>query len=213
MAKISRQIDEIEKLIQKQQQTPKEKLKIIEEELNKIKTSQKGFTNLHYQGEKQQKENERIKTLEQAKSYLLDQIEQEEEKKELNKIKLQEKQEKQLKKEIEALLFYNINQYFLKYPEKEHRKIWQLLHDKEVIKDEINGIIKSYGSEFTDYCYSIYIKTITKVYKLYEYNIKEQEKDQKAEIKSINAKLKRSIAKDIAVIGIIKASSRKKRRY
>lgn len=214
MGKITRQLDEIDKLIIKAHQTPAEKLKEIEEELQ-TRNTKKGFTNLQYftikdgiTKEAEQPEEETTKKLIEAREILKKQLEQEQEREELNKIKLEEKLQKQEKKEIQALLFDNINNYFLKYPNK-RGEIWHYLHDDEVIQDEIREIVKIYGAEYTSYLYMIYNKTINQVFKLYSYNIKQQQRERENAKKQLKNMLKRSIAKDIAIIGILKMANKK----
>lgn len=215
MGKITRQLDDIDKLIIKAHQTPAEKLKEIEEELQ-TRNTKKGFTNLQYftikdgiTKEAEQPEEETTKKLLEAREILKKQLEQEQEREELNKIKLEEKLQKQEKKEIQALLFDNINNYFLKYPNK-RGEIWHYLHQDEIIKDEIAEIVKIYGVEYQNYCFMIYDKTINQVFKLYSYNIKQQQKAKETAKKQLKSKLKRGIAKDILIIGGLKLANKGK---
>lgn len=208
MGRISRSLDSIEKLVQEAHKTPQEQLKNIQEELKTL-SPQKGFNNLEYVNEKRANV-ERYQILKEAETILIEQIEAEQNKKELEQIKLAERLEKQNKKEIKALLFANINYYFTKYPKEQYQRIYELLHDKDIIQEETEKITDIYGLEFKDFILSIYIETVEKVYKLYKYSVNKQKEEQKANKKRLDSKLKQGIAKDAAIIALLKLANKKK---
>ena len=199
MGKVTRSLDDIEKLVKKAHQTPEERLKEVNEQLEYQRS-------VNMNGLVTDKE----KILLEAKEILEKQIEEAADKKTLDKIKLQEKQEKQLKKEIKEQLFTDINNNVKEHPQEKHQQVYYLLHDSEVMNDIIKNITKIYGDEFYDYILSIYIKTIEEVYKLYKFSVDLQEKQRKEAQKRLNQKLKRSIAKDAAIVGILKLANKKK---
>lgn len=212
MAKIARSLDDIEKLVKKAHQTPKEQLKEVRDRLQYLNIK-KGFTNLEYYNKDgttaKKPEQEAYKTLKEAEKILLEEIEKEENKKELDQIKLNDKLEKQIKKEIKEQLFNNLHHNF-KISNGQYLRAYEIMHDPEVIEDEAKELTKIYGSGFNDYILSIYIKILEEVFKIYKYNADLQAKAEKASSEATQRRLKKGIKKDLAVIGILKLAHKKK---
>ena len=176
MAKISRKIDDLEKIIEKAHQTPKERIKNIDEEI-------KLFESVKFQ-DIEETTLKRQEILQEARKILIEQIEEEETKKELEKIKHIEQLEKRTKKEIEKQLFYTFKRYFEEFPHK-RGKVSKVLKQSDVITEEVAEITKKWGSEFEMFTFSIYNKVLNKVINIYKEDIKQQEQTQKTKNKSL----------------------------
>ena len=210
MAKITRQLSDIEKLVEQAHKTPQERLKQVNEEL-KIHKEQ---TMYHTDKEHKKIVTDKEKTLIEAKKILEEQIEQEEDKKELNKMKLERTNIRFIKEEIQEELFNNINYVFK--PNKNDKKIaYQELCKYDNIKMLIKDITDIYGMEFEDYTYSIYNKTLNQVYNIYKPYIKQQEQEEKELARYYKAKKqnrnKKIIATNLAICGILKWANSKRR--
>lgn len=207
MAKITRSLGDIEKLVKKANQSPQEQLKEVQERL-KYLNIKKGFNNLEYYNKNgtaaERPEQEEYKTLKEAEKILLEQIEQEENKKELDQIKLNERLEKQTKKEIQAELYSNLKANFDLCKQNQYLLAYDLMHEPAVIDDEIKKITDIYGIEFKDYTLSIYIKTLDQVYQLYRYQVKKQQQIIKQEQSRTTKKLKNALGVNLAISAALK---------
>lgn len=214
MAKITRSLDDIEKLVKKAHQSPKEQLKEVQERL-KLLNVKKGFNNLEYYNKNgttaERPEQEEYKTLKEAEKILIEEIEKEEDKKELDQIKLNERLEKQTKKEIKELLFSNLKANFDLCKQNQYLLAYDLMHEPAVINDEIKKITDIYGIEFKDCTLSFYIKTLDQVYQLYKYQVKKQQQIIKQEQSRTTKKLKNALGVNLAISAALKLCDRKRK--
>lgn len=212
MATIKRYLDDIGKLIQKEQQTPQKQLEEIEKELKIFKDTKI----LDHNGNEilLKKEQELLK----AKEILENKIYYTDLDAEIKENKYKKYVDKNIEKEIQNSLFEELLDYFKQYENK--KKINDILNKSEVKNSIIDDYIKVYGIEYNMFLYDSYNKILNKVKKIYAEDIKQEILEEKAELEYIkqrrNRKKQRAknlIALNVGIMGLLTLCDRPKKKW
>lgn len=212
MATIKRYLDNIGKLMQKEQQTPQKQLEEIEKELKIFKDTKI----LDHNGNEIQlkKEQELLK----AKEILENKIYYTDLDAEIKENKYKRYVDKNIEKEIQNSLFEELLDYFKQYENK--KKINDILNKSEVKNSIINDYIKVYGNEYNMFLYDSYNKILNKVKKIYEEDIKQEILEEKAELEYIKQRRNRNkqraknlIALNVGIMGLLTLCDRPKKKW
>jgi hypothetical protein len=171
MATIKRHLDDLQKIIEKQKQTPKEQLK----ELDKKIQNYKNVKMYNFKGQEITTNEEQ--QLLQARNILIDKIRLDELNKEIKEQKYNSYIDKNIKKEIEQELFNILNEYFIENEEKKHI-VYKVLNKSNNKKDILQDVIDSYDikGDLILVIYELYDKTLKKLYNFYKFDILEEQK-------------------------------------
>jgi hypothetical protein len=215
MAKITRKLDDIEKLIQKEQQTPAERLAEVKKELATIQE-------VNFNDKIERKPLEREQTLLKAKKILEKQVEEIEEKQAQTDIK-------RMHNIIDIAVYQNLDEIFkAKEVKGKLLKVYetlQLSKIKDLFINELiedlsinNDDVKELADFYLPYIRESYDKQLKKLYNYYKGDIQEELKNKR--IEQQNAKIRQKnreqtlnniIKFHAGVIALGKAINRKKR--
>ena len=215
MATIKKHLDELQKTLEKQKQTPQKQLEEIEEELKLLKDTKI----LNHKGEEIKLQKE--KDLLQLKEILQKQLYYKELDEEIKQNKYNNYIDKNIKKQIEQEIFLILDEYFQENEEKKH-VVYKVLNRSNNKKEILKDVINSYDIEgdLILVIYELYDKTLKKLYNFYKFDIleeqktiKEKQEEQKQARKELKQRLRNRTIYNFGVSALIyKCSKGTKRR-